>query len=454
MKKKSSVISKIGTIMFIIIVVFMLWQLYGLYKRHYYNGFTKAEIKEGITKFVRDKEIKYSKADSYKIESETYNDAMFFKEIEVKPNTPYRVRVMVKTENVERENAKTNGGAQICIADTVESSEGIVGTNDWQELEFIFNSKNREAVQIGFRLGGNKASAKGTVWFSDFILEEGYKEESNEWKVGCFIFRNLEVNVETETGIEYVKETVSDLEINNIKNSIERFKYSCQQLSNNQMKVDYDIYEITEPISSISYSEEFKYYVDPVDVKDQVKPYLTDKEYDHIFIVVRLGELNKGLDESAEQWIGLGGMDLNDVGFSNIRLPEDRNSYTYVYSPGINEFPEDVLLHEFLHSLERILIEHGYEIPALHDNKDYGYEEERVIGFKEWYAKYMTKAIMDQNKNEYVGLDPIVYTLKPAHKSDFDYAIEREFNKEPEGIVEEISMVFKVIKNTFTGQPV
>ena len=54
-----------------------------------------------ISKFLRDNDVKYSKHDSYKIESPDYNDAVFYKEVEVKPNTPYKVTCMVKTENVE-----------------------------------------------------------------------------------------------------------------------------------------------------------------------------------------------------------------------------------------------------------------------------------------------------------------------------------------------------------------
>lgn len=43
MGRKKSITSKIGTIIFILIVAFILFQLYEVYKSHYYNGFTKAE---------------------------------------------------------------------------------------------------------------------------------------------------------------------------------------------------------------------------------------------------------------------------------------------------------------------------------------------------------------------------------------------------------------------------
>ena len=47
----------------------------------------------------------------------------------------------------------------------------------------------------------------------------------------------------------------------------------------------------------------------------------------------------------------------------------------YKYDSRINTFPEEVFLHEFLHSLERNAQEYGYTIPALHDNEKYGYKD-------------------------------------------------------------------------------
>ena len=69
-------------------------------------------------------------------------------------------------------------------------------------------------------------------------------------------------------------------------------------------------------------------------------------------------------------------MDLHEIGYSNIRLPNDQNSYIYTYDSRVNVFPEEVFIHEFLHSLERISKEYEYDIPELHDYKKYGYTKE------------------------------------------------------------------------------
>ena len=84
-------------------------------------------------------------------------------------------------------------------------------------------------------------------------------------------------------------------------------------------------------------------------------------------------------------------MDYYGIGYSNIRLPNDSNSYIYKYNSRINQFPEEVFLHEFLHSLERNAKEYGYDRPELHSYEQYGYKNEQLIGQKKWYTDYMNK---------------------------------------------------------------
>ncbi len=141
-------------------------------------------------------------------------------------------------------------------------------------------------------------------------------------------------------------------------------------------------------------------------------------------------------------------MDLYGIGYSNIRLPNDSSSYLYTYNSIINTFPEEVFIHEFLHSLERILQERNYEIPELHDYQKYGYEEERVIGLKTWYRDYMNCNVKTSDGN-LTGLDDIVYTLTPPAESDFKYSTEDKFNKEPSNVIEEARNIFRVVFRLF-----
>ena len=138
-------------------------------------------------------------------------------------------------------------------------------------------------------------------------------------------------------------------------------------------------------------------------------------------------------------------MDYYGIGFSNIRLPNDSRSYVYRYNSSVNIFPQEVFLHEFLHSLERNATEYGYERPELHDYEKYGYKEEILTGEKKWYTDYMNKAIKTANGN--IGLPEEIYTLKPAKNSNFKYSYEMEEFKQPENIIEEIKEIIDNLKN-------
>ena len=94
-------------------------------------------------------------------------------------------------------------------------------------------------------------------------------------------------------------------------------------------------------------------------------------------------------------------MDYYGIGYSNIRLPNDSNSYIYKYNSRINQFPEEVFLHEFLHSLERNAKEYGYDRPELHSYEQFGYKNEQLIGQKKWYTDYMNKTI--KSTSGYIG---------------------------------------------------
>lgn len=141
-------------------------------------------------------------------------------------------------------------------------------------------------------------------------------------------------------------------------------------------------------------------------------------------------------------------MDYYGIGFSNIRLPNDSKSYIYKYNPSINAFPEEVFLHEFLHSLERNAKEYGYDIPELHNYSQYGYENEMLIGQKKWYTDYMKQNINTTNGK--IGLPSEIYELKPAKSSNFEYSykIENVF-EEPENIIEEIRELLGKVVSKF-----
>lgn len=436
-KESGKIILNLIVITFFIIGIFFLFKYY---EENNFYDFIKSEENLYSSEFKRDSKEKYSNSASYRISSQNYNDAVFHKVIDVKKNMPYRVTCMVKVKDVQSESEKSGIGAQISIIDSTERSIALRGSCDWQKVEFIFNSKNREQVDIGFRLGGNDGNCIGTAWFSNLTIEEGTLDNSNEWKFACFIFENTKVNVNNQE----LNFKVTSNDILDINTTIKRFETACATLSNQKMTAQCDTFRITDPITSLSYDDEFGYYVAPEDVETQIKETINNSDYDHIFIVVRLGDDTHKNSIEINDWIGLGYMDYYGIGYSNIRLPNDSKSYIYKYNTNINTFPEEVLLHEFLHSLERTSNEYGYDIPELHSYEEYGYTNERLNGQKKWYTDYMNCNVISPTATK-IGLPMEVYKLKPAKSSDFEYSYKLEYFKEPNNIIEKINEIFNRI---------
>lgn len=432
----------ISRIFSLIILIGLITALVYIYNKYYFNDFIKANENKGETSYYRDSSQKYNGQKSYCIENKDYNDALFFKEISVKKDTPYRITCMVKTENVESDKPETSG-ACISIMGTADQTIPIQGTTDWQKVTLLVDSKEQDKLDISFRLGGYDGYSKGKVWFSDIHVEEGIKDETSDWNVVCFLIDNIDVNIEGKHHTYSLTQEDKDL----LKDNLKRFANTVESFSNNAMTVSYQTVEIKEPLTSLSYDQENYYYVAAKDVKPLIDDYVQKNEYDHIFIGIRMGDTLSSIP--VNEWIGLGSMRYNSIGFSNIRMPNDlRNSTMYKYNIKNDTFPEEVFVHEFLHSLERNLTEKGYTFPALHDNEKFGYENQNKTGLKDWYRDYM-RCNIDSNVGK-TGLDQIVYKTKPIQLSDFNYAHEIEFENVPHNIIDIVSQIISNFKQVMS----
>lgn len=432
----------ISRIFSLIILIGLITALVYIYNKYYFNDFIKANENKGETSYYRDSSQKYNGQKSYCIENKDYNDALFFKEISVKKDTPYRITCMVKTENVESDKPETSG-ACISIMGTADQTIPIQGTTDWQKVTLLVDSKEQDTLDISFRLGGYDGYSKGKAWFSDIHVEEGIKDETSDWNVVCFLIDNIDVNIEGKHHTYSLTQEDKDL----LKDNLKRFANTVESFSNNAMTVSYQTVEIKEPLTSLSYDQENYYYVAAKDVKPLIDYYVQKNEYDHIFIGIRMGDTLSSIP--VNEWIGLGSMRYNSIGFSNIRMPNDlRNSTMYKYNIKNDTFPEEVFVHEFLHSLERNLTEKGYTFPALHDNEKFGYENQNKTGLKDWYRDYM-RCNIDSNVGK-TGLDQIVYKTKPIQLSDFNYAHEIEFENVPHNIIDIVSQIISNFKQVMS----
>lgn len=114
------------------------------------------------------------------------------------------------------------------------------------------------------------------------------------------------------------------------------------------MTANVNIYEIKEPLKTLSYDEENGYYVSSKNIEPLIDETVNSNNFDHIYIIIRFGDNLQNKEIPVKDWIGLGYMDYYGIGFSNIRLPNSSGNYLYKYSE-TNKFPEEVFVHEFLH---------------------------------------------------------------------------------------------------------
>lgn len=255
--------------------------------------------------------------------------------------------------------------------------------------------------------GNNDSNEKINKMFSSFKSFDK-KDEDNVWNIGCFIFKNFDVNVNQK---QY-KYQMSNNDISQVYDCMSRFKNTCENFSENKIKISYNIIEIDNPINKISYDDKNGYYIDCNDVSPELDKYLNDNEFDHIFVCTRLSDDNS--KELSPKWIGLGNMEYKGIGFSDVRMPNSSKSIALKYDENYNKFPEEVFVHEFLHSLEHNSKKYGFECPKLHDYEKYGYKKSEIVGLYDWYKDYMNCNI----NGEKIGLNSDIYTFKPVYEKD------------------------------------
>lgn len=78
------------------------------------------------------------------------------------------------------------------------------------------------------------------------------------------------------------------------------------------MTVTYKIIIVDEPITSISYNDDYGYYVATSNIKGILSKYVDNvsEEYDHIFVAYKLGEDLHEERIKTGDWIGLRRNDL------------------------------------------------------------------------------------------------------------------------------------------------
>lgn len=104
------------------------------------------------------------------IESFRENDAKWVQNVQVKPETLYKLSGWVRTENIPA-GAK---GANLSVLGTNDTSADLLDTGgQWQYIELYGRTGDKQKeMKVALRLGGYGSLNKGKAWFDDLALEE------------------------------------------------------------------------------------------------------------------------------------------------------------------------------------------------------------------------------------------------------------------------------------------
>ena len=98
------------------------------------------------------------------------NDYRLEQTISVEPDSFYRITCYVKTKGIQDEES---AGANISLTDSLASSSGVYGTNDWQKIELVGKTASKQKnITVAVRVGGFGREASGEAWFDDISVKK------------------------------------------------------------------------------------------------------------------------------------------------------------------------------------------------------------------------------------------------------------------------------------------
>jgi len=380
---------------------------------------------ENIIGFSRDNTIIYNGKASLLLENKENSVNSYFKTFDVKKNTIYRIKAMVKYADYKRGtlegwyNYYTESGvdlssiedAESMVKNTCDSSSGayIAATtaditktskcnnkNEWKELEMTINSGDSETLMVWLCNGSSYGGCSGKAYFSNFKIEEKTDmAPTTEWNVLYLIYQNVNFTLpiyEGQKDYKY-KGRLTSWDIDNINKAIEKTPETFKELSGGLITIGaQDTYVIEKTLTSISevvvnnYGDSrSSYAVDAYkDVNETLDEYLAKgkKQYNQIFVIMPIFKID-------EYWLGLGGNFYKNIGFAQV-------SYEYSFDIRYWDFPEEVFVHETLHCLETLANSRDAEVLPLHYWKENGYEIEAGKSMtqpREFYGDYMKNTL-------------------------------------------------------------
>lgn len=395
-----------------------------------------------------DKNAKYGDSPySVKIENTDFNFAGIEKRFKLKPDTQYRVSVMVKYSGYEakKDDEPWGKGAHFRVhnADSLMKDSQYYYSDEWGKISETFTTDSTGDIIIRLINGGY---CKGTAWFCDFRLEE-VAETTDQWNVLVLIIKSIDSDVIVDGKNSHYTGAYSEEDIKFIKSELpKQLKYQLPRVSDGLIGInDIDIY-VPELVL-----KELKTYdpnaVDPYneDLSKVLDKYLAKKQYQQIILIP---PFKKGINV----WQGKGGNKYKGINYCQyIFYPGDKS---LLNGKEYEEYVVSGYIHEILHGVERDSKSINSTTPTFHENvgiyKDY-YSSE-TDGWFSYHHDYITGNLPDgRGIDKSVLYRPSVYMLVT---DDLTPSKDLGVNETLPTHISEVATVGKIKSVTYKGKAV
>ena len=264
-------------------------------------------------------------------------------------------------------------------------------------------------IAVGVSIGVPVVSAAP----DPFAVEDPYEFEIPEGYYACTTWNILGVIVvNTDIFLGSQRHAIISMSDRDIQIATRRFadlERTLNRMAHGQMTAVVTTLIIETPLTQASRTSTTVgtagYSPRPAHLRDLIANYVNLQDFDHIMFFLRTQCVN-AMFSIPTQWGGLYQGMLDGVHYSQVLFSASRNCNWHNQSI----FPERILVHEFIHGLERMSRARGISIPTSIDapRSLYGYGTSRAELYR-FYRDYMTRNIQTSSGN--IGLTPSSFII-------------------------------------------
>lgn len=135
------------------------------------DGFGNSVYTGQVSEFSWEQDGGIDDSGCLKIESHQDNDARHVIELDVLPETHYRISAWIRTENVPEVSSAVGGN--ISVLNTFHKAGNLCGTQDWTKVDLYgVTDTDQSTIKVCLRLGFYSGVNTGTVWFDNVEVEQ------------------------------------------------------------------------------------------------------------------------------------------------------------------------------------------------------------------------------------------------------------------------------------------